>query len=383
MTKRLLILSFSPINRDPRVLRQANLFSSRFDVVTCGYGPSPEAVAGHIQIPDSASGWGKSPVSKLAWYASRRYADMYENSERVRTARAGIERHGPFDGVLANDAAALPLATSLGLPVHADLHEYAMGTGTTRAWKALVRPFLQWAAEHVVGCASASSVAPGIAARYEREFGIAVGVVPNSPAYRADLTVRPTGEPIRLVHVGAGAPARSLDLSIDAVKRVNAERPGSLEFDLYLVPGVASYIDQLRRQAGDAAVTGVRLREPVAFNRLIDLIHEYDVGLFFAPPVTYNIKHVLPNKFFEFVQARVGVIIGPSIEMVPYLRDGGFGVSTADWEPASLVGVLAGLTPAVVDQWKTRSDHAAWNLSAEVTSQFWVDAVDQMMERRP
>ena len=39
MTKRLLILSFSPIDRDPRVLRQVKLFNEQLEVVTCGYGP--------------------------------------------------------------------------------------------------------------------------------------------------------------------------------------------------------------------------------------------------------------------------------------------------------------------------------------------------------
>lgn len=380
MNQRLLIVSFSPINRDPRVLRQVNLFSSKYHVVTCGFGPAPDGVAGHIQIPDSASGWSSSAISKLAWYASRRYSAMYERSERVRSARAGIQTHGPFDAVLANDAVALPLATSLGVPVHADLHEYAMGTGTTLAWKLLVRPFMQWSVEHLARCASASSVAPGIAARYERDFGIQVGVVPNCPTHRDDLGPTPTGEPIKLVHVGAGAPNRSLDLSVEAVKRVNEQRPGSLEFELYLVPGVESYIEQLGVQAGDPTLTGVRLREPVAFDQLIDVIHRYDVGLFFAPPVTYNIKHVLPNKFFEFVQARVGVVIGPSIEMLPYLREWEFGAVADGWELENLVELLADLSPELVDQWKASSDAAAWQLSAEATSQVWEDAIGTMLE---
>lgn len=380
MKKKLLILSFSPINRDPRVLRQVRLFSSEFEVVTCGYGPSAEGVAGHIQIPDEASSWRSSPLSRVAWYLGRRYSAMYEGSERVRTARAGIAEQGPFDGVLANDAAALPLATSLGAPVHADLHEYAMGTGTTWVWKMLVRPFMRWCAAHLSNCASASTVAPGIAERYQRDFGVHPGVVPNSPGYRADLRPRPTGSPIRLVHVGLGAPARSLDLSIEAVKAANAQRPASLEFDLYLVPGVEAHIEELRRQAGDFAVTGVRLREPVAFGRLVDVIHDYDIGLFFAPPVTYNIKYVLPNKFFEFVQARLGVIIGPSVEMVPYLKRWGFGAVTRGWETHDLVEVLNDLNPSIVDEWKTRADAAAWEMSADATSQVWVDSLTSMME---
>ncbi|MGI5951928.1 MAG: hypothetical protein ACOX61_08820, partial [Brooklawnia sp.] len=112
--RRLLIISFSPIHRDPRVLRQVNLFREEFDVVTCGHGTAPDGVAAHIQIPDSAVDWRPSILTRTAFYALRRHEGLYEDSERVRTARAGIAANGPFDGVLANDAMALPLATSLG-----------------------------------------------------------------------------------------------------------------------------------------------------------------------------------------------------------------------------------------------------------------------------
>ncbi|MGI5952518.1 MAG: hypothetical protein ACOX61_11850, partial [Brooklawnia sp.] len=259
------------------------------------------------------------------------------------------------------------------------MHEFATETGSTRAWRALVRPFMQWALDFLPKCVSVSTVAPGIAARYEREFGVQPSVVPNCPGYRDDLKVRATGTPIRIVHAGAAAPARALDLSIEAVTKVNAEHPGALELDLYLVPGSPAYIEQMRELAGDAAVSGVRLQEPVEFSRLIDVMHGYDVGLFFAPPVTYNLKHVLPNKFFEYVQARLGVIIGPSIEMGPYLDQYRFGAVTQGWGVEDLTGTLRGLTPQVVDEWKARSDAAARELSAEVASQVWVDSVNAML----
>lgn len=381
MSKRLLIISFSPIHRDPRVLRQVNLFADDFDVTTCGYGTAAEAATDHIQIPDDMTTWRASKRQMLALYASRQYQRLYSGSARVEYCQAQIAARAPFDAVIANDVLALPLATSLGVPVHADLHEYAMGQGTGLAWQLTSQPFLRWAADFMKQCASVSTVAPGIASRYEREFDVPVGVVPNCPRHRDDLGVRATGEPVRLVHVGVGNPERSLDVSVEAVSRVNAESPGTLSLDLYLVPGVASYIEQLRGQAGDPHVTGVQLRDPVEFSQLVDVIHGYDVGVHFVPPVSYNVKHALPNKFFEYVQARVGVLIGPSVEMAPYVDRYGFGVVTPGWGVEDLVSTLRGLTSGAVDGWKTRADAAAWELSAEVTSQLWVDSVNAMAGR--
>ncbi len=410
-----MIVSFSPIHRDPRVLRQVDLFRDDYDVVTCGYGSAPDGVVDHIQVPDHLKAWRASKVQALALYASRSYRALYSGAERTRVALApgkqqlhvgglqhvvcrgnaqrdavelekpdgGDHARPPFAGVIANDVLALPLATRLGVPVHADLHEYAMGQGTGTAWKLTTGPLLKWAAKSIRDCASVTTVAPGIAARYEREYGRPVGVVPNSPAYRDDMAVHPTSSPIRLVHVGAGSPDRSLDLAIKAVQLVNSGQPGSLEFDLYLVPGSRSHIEELRVLAGDGAVTGVRLREPVEFSQLVGLINSYDVGVHFIPPVSYNVKHALPNKFFEYVQARVGMVIGPSVEMAPYVDKYGFGAVANGWGADDLADTLRALSPGAVDGWKARSDGAARELSAEVTSQAWVDAVTAMMDRKP
>ncbi|MGI5951930.1 MAG: hypothetical protein ACOX61_08830 [Brooklawnia sp.] len=377
--QRLLIISFSPIHRDPRVLRQIALFGDDYDLTTCGFGTAPEGVVDHIEIPGPAGDVAGQMKARIHLVVLRRWNSLYESLREVRSSRIGLGERQPFDGVLANDVLALPLATSLGAPVHADLHEYAMGQGAGLSWVLAAAPFLRWAAGSITKCASVTTVAPGIADRYAREFGVQAGVVPNSPNHRNDLVVRPTGAPIRLVHVGAAGPPRRLELSVDAVTRVNQASPGKLELDLYLVPGSEAYIEQLRQQAGDASVTGVRLQEPVEFSQLIDVIHQYDVGLFFAPPVTYNLKHVLPNKFFEYVQARVGVVIGPSIEMAPYVDRYGFGAVARGWAGDDLVEVLQGLTPHLVDRWKAAADAAARELSADVTSQVWVDNVNTMM----
>ena len=50
----MLILSFSPLAGDARVLKQIRHFAPLFDVTTCGYGPSPHPDVEHLEIPASA-----------------------------------------------------------------------------------------------------------------------------------------------------------------------------------------------------------------------------------------------------------------------------------------------------------------------------------------
>ena len=46
----LLILSFVPIDGDPRVIKQVRRFVDEYDVTTCSPGPSPHPGVSHVQI---------------------------------------------------------------------------------------------------------------------------------------------------------------------------------------------------------------------------------------------------------------------------------------------------------------------------------------------
>ena len=190
-----------------------------------------------------------------------------------------------------------------------------------------------------------------------------------------------TSEPIRLIHAGAAGRARRLEVMVDAVAQVNARTPGRVELDLYLVPGDERYIRELAQRTGNEAVTGVAVREPVGFTELVPTMHRYDVGIFICPPTTLNLKHALPNKVFEFVQARLALVVSPSPAMASLVYEHGVGVVTAGYETADLVQVLESLGPADIEAYKAASHAAAENLSAERLSTPWVDAISALDPR--
>ena len=118
---RVLVLAFSPIASDARVLRQVrHLGAAGARVVTCGYGPAPEGVVAHVQVPDDVT---NRLDGRLV--TSRVYRAVYWAQDAVRWVRRELPA-GAADVVLANDTDTLPLALSLRprLGVHADLHEY-------------------------------------------------------------------------------------------------------------------------------------------------------------------------------------------------------------------------------------------------------------------
>ena len=378
--KRLLIVSFSRVARDPRVMRQVRLFSKHgFSVTTLGHGSRPSGVHNHVELPAAIdAGLAKKAAVAVRMYTRRR-AGRYAVWPEVQRIRAWKDATNPrFDVVLGNDLLALPVALGFGVPVHADLHEYSLDQGVGWQWRLKMLPLLRWAAGFLGRASSVSTVAPGIAERYAREFGVDPFVVTNSPSYFPGLEVLGVGRPIRLTYMGAASRLRSLEMSVKAVIAANLVDPGSVILDCYLVAGDEAYIEQLSRLAGDVSVTGVRVLPPVEFDRIVPTLRSYDVSLMFYPPTNTNVRHSLPNKFFEAVQARVGVLIGPSPEMVPYVEEFGFGGIVPGWSQEALDRAVAGLSVGEVLGWKMAAGRAAEVLGAEQQDQKWLDAINAL-----
>ncbi|TDK23545.1 glycosyltransferase family 1 protein [Arthrobacter crusticola] len=379
---RILVLSFSPIIRDPRVLRQISLLKPSADIISCGYGEAPDGVVEHIRIPAALKPWRSDHKKVAALLAARFHERLYFDSDRVKFVRDRIPV-GSIDVVMANDVIAVPLALALRPTrgVHADLHEYAPRQGEDQLqWRLLVGPLMKWACrKYVTRANSVSTVAKGIAEEYARVYGIAEpAVVPNASAYDPRFEPTQVASPLRIVHAGAAGRGRRIEIMMDAVAKANEVRPGAATFDVVLVPGDQSYIDELTRKAKGIPGNAVKVIPPVAFDQIVPLLHGYDIGFYLCPPNNFNMRHALPNKLFEFVQARLAVVIGPSPEMQRIVTEHQFGLVTDGFDAASAADLLLKLTPEEVAEMKNASHTAAKTLSAEAVTQPWLDAVQRL-----
>ncbi|WP_202619256.1 glycosyltransferase family 1 protein [Ornithinimicrobium cavernae] len=370
----LLIMSFSPLVSDARVLRQIRLFEREYAVTTLGYGPSPEGVVEHLRLPDEAVSWHKDRRLLLL----RRYEAAYRTSPVVAAATALLEGHtGRYDVVLADDIDTVPLALDLAPRggVHADLHEYhPRQNEELRRWRLFVAPYFRWLVRtYGVRADSVTTVGQGIAAEYHRVFGLDCGVVMNAP-HRRELEPTPVAWPPRLVHAGNGVATR-LDVMLEAMGQV---RNGAT-LDLYLIDQGDGYVPGLReRFATDPAVT---IHDPVPTDQIVATLSAYDVGVYSLPPISFNFRWALPNKFFDFVQARLALMIGPSPEMASLVEEHDLGVVAQDFTPEAFAAAINALTPEGVAAAKAASDRAASVLCAEEQVHGWAEPVAALAER--
>lgn len=372
---RLLIISFSDLNSDARLQRQIAAFAESYEVVTAGFGTRPDGSAEHISLPLPPSGRARSRRMQIesVLFRARAFGLVHRTSPLLRSARKAL-RHVSADVVLANDIDAAPLAFDI-VPaerVHVDLHEFFPGLHDDNpAWAAHRGVYNAWQVRRFAArAASTTTVAPEIAERY-RAFGLDPEVVTNASDYQ-EREVQPVASPIRVVHTGAALAGRHLETMIEGVALSTAD----IALTLHLMPNDRAYIDRLRARA--AELPNVRVLDGVPHSALIDTLAQHDVGIHILPATSTNHRLALPNKFFDFVQARLGLIVGPTAAMAGMTRRYGFGAVTEGFSPRDVADALDALTPEKVAAWKRASDSAASEISAQHQVSTWVTAIDRL-----
>jgi hypothetical protein len=359
---RILCISFSDINRDARVLRQIEVLAELGEVTTLGYGEKPPAATHHLAIDESLPSLPQTPAG-VAMLALRRFDQVEFAAPAVRAALEVVGDRR-FDVILANEARAMAVAHRIaaGAPVVADMHEWAPEERAhVRSWRLLVKPFMtHQCAKYLPKMTAVTVVNDSIGAMYAERFGVSPATVRNAGPLR-DLTPSETVEGrVRLVHSGAAVPGRNVETLIEAVRGL----PAGYSLDLYLVPARdgGKYLGKLRELIGDDQ--RITLHPPVKPEELPATLNAYDVGVFSLPALTPNHHFMLPNKIFDFVQARLAVVFNSAPETDRVITDHDLGVIAADATAETLRAALAALDVESVRRYKENAHKAASALSS-------------------
>lgn len=361
---RILSISFSDFRSDSRVLRQLEVLAQHGPVTTLGYGGAPEQASDHLELPRSLPSLPQTPLGVLK-LAVRAYRSAEVAAPAMRAALAALGDR-EFDIVVANEARALPLAFRVaGNPrIWCDLHEWAPQERVhVLSWRLLIAPFMSWICrEYLPQVDAATTINHSIAALYRENYGVEPQIVRNAITFRPELAPTPVPDDvIRLVHSGGAVPGRNIEAIIDAVDALG----GRYTLDLYLLKAREgdSYWGMLQQKIDASPYTA--LHDPVAPNALPGILNAYDLGVFVLPPHTPNHRMMLPNKFFDYVQARIGIVFNSAVETDRIIREHGLGVVVPGFTAGDLTDALRGLTRDEVAAFKQAADAAARELSSE------------------
>ena len=368
--KNVLILVLSNLRHDARVRRQLNALKANYKTaIICFDGDSsPEYELIAIQ-PTKLTLLRKFIASVFLLLRLHSIAYKILHNYNFVVQRLSDRR---FDVIIANDVETLPLAFEFpGSPkIIFDAHEYApRHFEDKKMWRLFFQDFNTWICKKYIPLTAAmTTVGKGLAQEYEKHFSMKPVVITNANNFM-DLSPSPmVDNKIRLVHHGIATPSRKLELMIEMMSLLDDR----FTLDLILmVPGFASkttrqYIDYLRRLA--QSDPRIKIVPPVSSNEVVSTVHKYDVGVFLIPPINFNYQNTLPNKLFDFIQARLAVAIGPTPEMAQIVNQYNTGVVSKDFTPQSLATELNKLTKSDIENYKRNSGKAAAELNAEANA---------------
>lgn len=364
---KILSISLSTITSDARVLRQLRLLSQLGDVTTVGYGERPPHAVEHLAVPYELRSLPQTPRG-VAQLAARRFRAAELTAPGFRYAQSLLDRRD-FDLVVANEARSLPLAhhVAKGSPVWADMHEWAPDERShVLSWRLLVAPFMAWICENYLPQSKiVTTVNQSIADLYTTSFGVEAHVVQNAREY-VDLEPSELEEGVvRLVHSGAAIPDRGIEDLITATLELGT----GYTLDLYLVRGRDQdrYWNKLKRLSNESP--RIRFRDAVAPDDLPAVLNAHDIGVFTLRPQTPNHRFMLPNKFFDFVQARLALLFGPAPETDRLIREHQLGVVADGWSADDIVNAVKSIDQDMLRRFKANTHKAARLLSASQQEQ--------------
>lgn len=369
---KVLVLCLSDPASDPRPRRVIELCSSLgFDVSVMSYAsretslgvtrynlraPSPNLLSKIVRRL-----WGT--VSAILPFESWR---MFCDKRRFELAGAKDLLEGKrFDLFIVEDLQLLPLVFEVrqGGKVLFDAREYYPRQNEGELWFDMFdsRRRVQLCSCYMTRCDAVITVSEGLRREYFDEFGISAGVYRGTPNH-VDLPVHNTDPRcIRMVYHGAANRNRRIENLIDIVSLLDDR----FSLDLILV-GNPRYRQELRRKAAD--MKRINFIEPVGFEEIIPTIAKYDIGFFYCEPVTFNLANCLPNKFFEYIQARLMIAIGPSPDMAEIVHEYQCGIVAEEFSVHSMAKAFNALTADDIDEYKRNSDKAARELCFEKES---------------
>ena len=372
--KTVLIISYSPLHSDPRINRQIKALKGNYNLITIGFTKIPDDTIKHysINIPTKKTIYEIFYLLFYFIFAKNIYINkiLSRDLDLNNILSKNIDKP---DIIIANDWNGLYLATLLKNKLHFqskiyfDAHEYSPKEfNNSFKWRLFYQPVILYS---LTLCRSdisiMSTVCDGIASEYERFFNFKKGtikIITNASDFNDTLKPKNINqnEVIRLIHHGGAIKERKLELMIKMMKHLNSKK---YELTLMLVETDQKYYNYLLKKSNK--FINIKFIKPVQFYEIINKLNSYDIGVFLLPPNNFNYKYALPNKLFEFIQARLAIAIGPSPEMKKIVNKYNLGICSDKFTPKSLAKKIKNISISQINEYKINTNNYAKLLSAD------------------
>ncbi|PAF47766.1 hypothetical protein BKH46_02705 [Helicobacter sp. 12S02634-8] len=296
---------------------------------------------------------------------SQNWQQLIYTPNRLQIAQI-LTQHS-FDLIICCDLVLLPIALAYkkGAKILFDAREfYPAQNKSNLRWRLLFARFNDYLCKTYLPLADRIiTVSKGLQTMYQTQYGISCELFYSLPKYHNITPSHPKADKIKIIYHGGANPSRKIEHCIELA----AYLQDRFELDLMLVHTDKNYQRFLEKSIAQMRSQGkkINLLPPVPFEEIIPFTAAYDLGLYMIPPSNANLKHALPNKFFEYIQARLGLIIAPNPEMIPFVQSYQNGYIAKDFDPKTIAKAINALSYEEIISYKQRSHIAAKTLNMQ------------------
>jgi glycosyltransferase involved in cell wall biosynthesis len=249
-----------------------------------------------------------------------------------------FRRKGIF---VANDLDTLPacwLASKFRrLPLVYDSHEYFTEVPELVGRKFVRNFWLKIEKVLVPDLKYAYTVSEPIAEEYRKAYNVNFRVIRNFP-YRSQFTApepdifQPESSRV-IIYQGSLNPGRGIESMILAIKHLEKYR--------FLVFGDGPLRGKLEKLVRDNSLADrIRFMGRIPFNKLQSYTGQASLGISLEENLGSNYYYSLPNKLFDYIQARIPVLVSDLPEMKKIVRKYNIGIVTDTHDPVALAGII-------------------------------------------
>lgn len=266
-----------------------------------------------------------------------------------------------FDIIICHDLVLLPIVLRHkgNAKILFDAREfYPAQNSTNLRWQVLFARFNHYLCKtYLHHCDVIITVSEGLKNRYKKDYGIDCKLFLSLPYYHNIIPKTTNPDDIKLIYHGAANPNRKIQNTIKIIDYLEPR----FSIDLMLVNTDENYMQYLKKIVHKKQLEGKKIRiiPPVSFGDIIPFSSSYDIGLYNITPLTFNLKHALPNKFFEYIQSTLVLAITPNEQLTPFVRKYNNGIISRDFKPSSIAQAINALDIETIQKYKKNSQKAA------------------------
>jgi len=372
MRKRVLIGKRADLEFDIRCQRIAKFLSTNFDVTILGTDTSSNIPIKQVKIADYDH--ARLSLPERAFRKFRREILLRKIQDKPFEYRLSKDKwiyeliqhlnQNKYDVFIACDIdsiAAFKNSTSAAELI-ADLHEHApTELANSPGWVERVGNYKKWQCETFLpDVTNIFTVSTSLARLYEEEFDLSnIHVLRNVAPYNSRVRPIRNIKPVNFVHHGIAAPIRGLEEHAILAAALGLDYSVSL----LLKPVEFEYYRSLKD--AQKFVRNFHVLSPVEPDIMISEISRFDAGIYLLNPSTSQLRVTLPNKFFEFIQARLPVFSGGLDEVDQLIDEYGVGLKLGTFDGVEAAEVIKSKHDLDWKMIHDNLDFAAKELSAE------------------